>query len=326
MNFFLKFDLVYVVIPCILTLLAVVANIICTYIFASRHFDGKIYRYIAMNSVVDCALVLIFVPLPFINSTLAPQWRPKSYYVCIYRLIVMYYLARVLGFLSSLVNLKISIDRLLFMKRNNLIYDSEQGKKFALIAVIMTFASFLVFTPRLFLMRVAAVTNNATLVNYSDLANTNDYEVILSNHTEFNKIYNSLSMHLTTTPVFIAMLLTNISLGCYLNKKLDMKPNMCECEAFNARPIAVRREITHRKIIVLVIWIASINLIDMIVNIAVNVIFTFYGNGSIYDCKPALFAIHLAVIFCHGINIFVYYKCNKQFASCVKRLLRFQFS
>jgi hypothetical protein len=294
-----ELDTFFIVILVVFGILSVLSNVVCAIIFSGNRFKTSIFRLLSLNSIVDGLLELLLVPIAFTNSTLLQSYVAKSYWLTLYKLIVQYYLARSLGLFSTLINLKISIDRLARILIRNTKSKLNNNESVKLSVVVMLFISYGIYFPKILFMRISNV-NNTRLSNGSHV-----YLIVFQKSSAYSSFVNFLSNHATTTPVFIFMVLVNISLVFCLINKVNIV----------SRYSTETQRCIQRNVVYMVIWITTISAINQLLLILAFVIdFRSLGLSS----NSNRFFLHFLHIICHSANIIIYYVYDENFSIRLK--------
>jgi hypothetical protein len=92
-------------------------NIINTIIFSSTHtvFQTSIYQYLKINSIIDALHLFVITPSSLVFSK---QYR-DYYLIQFYFRYIILYVSRVLNTVSSFINIKIAIDRYIYLNKKS---------------------------------------------------------------------------------------------------------------------------------------------------------------------------------------------------------------
>jgi hypothetical protein len=310
-------DIVHIVVIETISVLAIIANILCAYIFSNGQFDGPIFKYLTTNSIVDCLLVLSWIVVPFINSS-AVQLSNYSYYMNAYKLFVIFYVSRVLSLLSTLLNIKVAFDRIVLIRTKKNPKGTNQKFKTNVSIVFMILFSCCALLPKMFFMQIdKIVANNTNMSNYSLHNMPIKYKITISNESKMGKFSHYLSNYLTTIPVCCTLTLMNtILIVSICRKRYNSNSDLLD------RRTVVRRKATRNTILCMVIWLSSINTAIQIITLVVGLFFILEKGRSLYSYREFLFFLSFINVSCHGGNIIIYYFYNRQFAICLKRIFK----
>ncbi len=85
------------------------------FIFSRKTSKSIVLQYLVLYSITDCLLLIILILDPI---AIVAVFSINSYLLSVFnKLAVLFYAARAMSFLSSFINIKISIDRLWIVKR-----------------------------------------------------------------------------------------------------------------------------------------------------------------------------------------------------------------
>ncbi len=334
----------------VLTAMAVVSNIICACVFS--RLKAAIFKYLAINSAVDCILILSLVVMPFINSSFYPS-IDGTYWMNVYKIAVVFYFTRSLAFLSSLINMKISIDRLSFIKSKYSINHRSTTSKLQVAKVIGLFASisFCINIPEMFFVDIAE-----TMINGS-LCNCTKYEFMFITQSRLAIFCHALGMYGVNLFNICAFVVLNIILVVNIRKKFDdgtsqaskhrsqqidlvnlnasctMEPTETNKRATmactnkptisKARQMEIRQRRMKRNTAHLVGWAVFLNLTEQFFIFMANFFLILSREKAEVLNRPLAYAFHCVLLLSHSLNIFIYYAYNKQFAQGLRNLLKF---
>ncbi len=305
----------------LLSTLAVLSNYLCAYIFSSKNFKTTIFKYLALNSIVDGTLLFSLILTPFVDSTLLSTWS-KSYPLKLYQLYVIYYLGRSLELFSSIVSIKISVHRFLLIKLG---YESSINKSnFKLMALLMLIVSLCVNIPTMYFYELKKMQTDQNQTHILSV-----YEVVYT-YTKENKssINNFFYYFLICTPNLIAVVLM-LCINCVLilmiiekfrrkNGSLIEHVNKTETE-FNVRNQLIihrRSKVVKRQTMLMVFLVIALNSLSQLSVLIMSLI----KADIIMHSKTRKIFIHLIFVVSHGLSILIFYKYNKQFAICLDSL------
>jgi hypothetical protein len=304
-------DIVYVVVIQACSWLSAVSNATLAFIFCSPQFKDIIYKYLTLNSAVDCVIVIILTPLPFYNSSLVPTWK-TSYAMQLYTFVVTFYLGRVLGLVSSLINLKIASDRFVIVRKKFVRNHMEEKKSYKLSLLVIFVFSFVVFSPKLLTTSIVRINANTTQSNFSG------YEII-----EKEPMLNMIS-NIVIIPIFAGLVVVNIALTLMINRKNNDRAELPAKNRSQFWKIVVYRQNTRRtrrSTMTMVLWITTISALSLLIKISVTILFLQSNTASVLNQRGMSFLLHFFVVFCNGVNIFIYYTYNQRFATSLKMLI-----
>lgn len=132
----------------------IILNIISSRIFTRKRFKKPIYRYLKAISIVDALfllLLILFVALDLMVSQNSDN-NNNTKLIKNCRLYVIFYLARVSFLISSLISIKITFDRCLFLFKRK--YDQITKYDFYRSIFLFTIFSFLFFLPHILLTEI----------------------------------------------------------------------------------------------------------------------------------------------------------------------------
>jgi hypothetical protein len=331
-------DIVYLISIEIFTVLSLIANITCAWIFSNGRFKAAIFRYLTISSIVDCAFVLSMAPMPLIHSTAYPT-LDETYWLNLYKVVVLFYFSRSFGLLSSLINIKISIDRLHLIKSKYIVNNRTKlnSRNIRILTFIFVLISFGINLPKMFFVRIIdANDNNFTLLSNQTSDIVRKYDAVILHEPTCAMLSHFLAVYLTNIPTLFTFIVLNCVLILNVNKKLHVNhqtpklptENENYCTRKRTRKIkskAIDRIIKNRSVqrntTCLVFWSTVMNSMDQFVLILVNLFLIVNQQKSFYFNRPLTFAIHSSLLFSHSSNICLYYVYNTQFAICLKKII-----
>jgi hypothetical protein len=334
-----QMDRIYLFSIQVLTLIAVLSNIICACVFS--RLKATIFKYLAINSVVDCILVSSLVLVPFIKSSLYPS-IDGAYWMNVYRIGGLAYFFRSLGFLSSFISIKISIDRLRFVKSK---YTANLGSNTSKLQMAKVLGPLFVIAfganiPKMMFASIVEVNKNG-----SSSCNCTEYKSILSTGSNLAIVNQTLVVNGINVFIVCALIVLNTLLVINICKKFNdaaSKNRNQQIELANLNTIGVieqidrnkratatiasirqietRQERMKRDTAQLVVWSALLNLVDQLALVSINLFLVLDRGKSIYSNRSLIFAVHLLLLLSHSANIFIYSLFNKQFAKGLRNL------
>jgi hypothetical protein len=321
------FDISYIVVIEMATILATISNFSSAKIFSNGEFKNEVFRYLAFNSVIDgmiTILVILFPFIEFVESSVVPESLAKSYFIKIYELYVVYYLMRILGLVSALISLKVSFDRLLLLIRSN--RKMVKRTHFQYVILLFFFISIFVYSPKMFFMRVtkSIVVNGTrnTALTYQT------YTIQIDQKSVQAKLSHSLGIVVplgTTVFMNIVNLTLIISSYCIIqvlkNRRRPLDNLAYETNVNKATFLTL----SQQRILYMVIWITILNPFHqyfMFYSILHRMI---YGKSYIYRNRYVTSLIHFVFIFSHSANAIVYCIFDKKFASHFQDRILFDF-
>jgi hypothetical protein len=313
------FDIFYIVVIQVYSIVSVAANILCAYVFSMRDFKSSVFQYLTLNCLVECVFIVLMMPTAFINSRAVP-FKSSSYSASLYTLIVLIYVARVVELTSDFINIKISIDRVLTIEKKTTSKKRTENrikcKVSVFIMVLMAFAS---YTPKMFYVRIVNV-NGSLFASNQTADNQEHFAIIFFEKSFFGWFFNFFSSYVTTFSVLLTRTILNSILVVKIIKIRNIKQSTFThlTRVGSTRP---QQAINRNHTTYLVLLTSAISMIEQINLLVLNFFFTVEKGKSIYDYRTLSFFLHLLFVFCYGSNILVYYRFNSQFADCLKRIL-----
>jgi hypothetical protein len=313
-------DIVYVASIGIVVTLAAVTNYLSAYIFSSRHFKTVIFKYLALNSVVDGTLVLTTVFVPFLDPTSLSSGN-KSYPIQFYRLYGILYLSHSLELFSTMISIKVAIHRFLLIRMG---YESSINKSnFKLMSLIMFAVSFACQVPIVFSFHIVNTWNNSTNATSYD---ARKIDLVRENaYVRFGYYLISYTPNLIT---FSLMLFSNFALllmivDTYRKKREMFAKHLCHVglEFRNQFRILRRSELTRRRTMAMVLLLTALNSTSQLI-----IIFGIFNDTMNVDApdlpsKQELRVIHWLVVVSRLFTIAIFYTFNHNFAVCLRRFL-----
>jgi hypothetical protein len=310
----------YTVALSVVNVCCIAGNILSARIFCNDQFKTKIFRYLTWNSIVDAALLTVRILLPFVDSPALPVWS-ASYFVRAYKLYVITYAARSLDLLSSVLSIRISIERLVLLKSNEITpTPSRQDIKRAEYLVIAL--PFVLFMPALFFQKVSSRVAEGRSIGSNDTASVFYIEYL---NRSLGAIFINHILHFFVYFITLGtMFVLNLMLICkirQLGQYLRLSTNSRTKSSSNAKT-KINSQTMKRRSLSMVIWITSIYSIGHLTfTIATLVNIFSVGNYHCFTNGLVLFLVHLCEILSHGLGIFIYTQYNRTFASVLRRMV-----
>jgi hypothetical protein len=143
--------LLFVIVLVMVNICCIAGNMLSAYVFSNKQFKIKIFKYFMINSIVDGVILFLRLFAPIIETSAFPELS-GSYLVKLYELYVVYYVARALDMLSTILSLWISVERLLLIKSD--VLTSATRQKISRAVVLIGLLPFILSMPSLFSKKI----------------------------------------------------------------------------------------------------------------------------------------------------------------------------
>jgi hypothetical protein len=276
--------------------------------------------------------------MPLINSS-SYTALDASYWLNVYRVYGLFYSSRSLGLLGSLLNIKISIDRLHLIKSKYIVSldrlnTETNSKRFKILSLVFVLTAFGINTPKMFFVKIFETVNNST---DHCLAACTQYKAVILQDSSLAIFSHILAIYLTHIPLVVVLIVLNSILISNVNKKKECYQNGLVSTRDNelhelrrtgssqpeiGHTVVSRRGIQH-KTTRLIIYATALHSIDQLVLIIVNLFLIINQEKSFYTNRLLTFFIHFSLLVSHSSNIIIYYAYNRQFSICLKNIMSF---
>jgi hypothetical protein len=305
-----------------------------------------------INSFVDATIIFSMIVLSFTLSNSVMK-RVDLFYITIYVQYIGFYIKNALCLLSSLISIKIAIDRCLFLTRINY---NQRENTIKLIIPIFVFMSFIFFIPYFLLIEIRESKINSQTIYYTAIINSIDefYGKIIMFAIQFvpyiTNIIIMISLNFILVTKFRKQILDKYSLikftlvsieptvlattaGCSLDtigKEVISSKMFCKIyfnkqkhteklarQHSDCRKLYDSAKNLETKITQLVIYISILFVAEQIIyGISTN-LYTVTTNHTTYF-KITIMTLHVIIVSFYSLNIFVYYKFDRAFATRFK--------
>jgi hypothetical protein len=218
----------------LITLISMLLNITTFYIFSHQEFKNNIYKYILANSLVDSIILFFSIILPYTLSNIVKQ-RINPFYLIIYQKYSGMYFQRVLCLISSMISIKIALDRCLFLTSYNY---NQHPKQFKITICFFIIISFAYFIPHILATEIQLEIMNDTIPVYYQMLNESVKERPL-------KIMMLVIQYLPFILNIILMSTLNIMLVVKLKKQLLQKYNLIQLSLLGIEQTLTSRVTTY---------------------------------------------------------------------------------
>ena len=193
-------------------------NSIISIIFSSTHsaFQSSIYQYLKVNSIVDAVHLLIITPSSLVFSR---QYR-DYYLIQLYFKYAILYVSKALNTASSLINIKIAVDRYIYLKKKRvpllaLTKNAEFGSKNKINIIIFFIFAFTYSIPNLIFYEVKK--KNSTYNTIDNFTVISIYKTELcdfvknSKHRYLKILLHALQFLITFSNLFIMIIISTLT-------------------------------------------------------------------------------------------------------------------
>jgi hypothetical protein len=350
-NEFLKTTMVYVI-P-ILHLIAAIINLFNAKIFASLekpYNKTSIYRCLTANSIINAVYFFSIIASAYslCSINLHQTFYVFQYWYILYQLYIVFYLTRVLGMISSLVNIQIAIYRCKISKNINVKNKFNKPIKRNMMYFVLISAIF--YIPNIMFNKIYKIeptfpintTNTPIESKYSlfDLSFSYymNFSVIAERHKQIKLVIVVLQIIATAIYLFI-MITTNKNI--YNNSKVSSGKKadfiltyvgLTRVKSFRIavdeedigkiscfQKIKIKHKENHTKI--MVIWITFEFIVDQILlAIGQTSVFLFERESQNHSTLQAITS--LGRVICTLSNTIFYYFYNLQYRKNFKNIFK----
>lgn len=341
-----SFDLFYLIIMPITSILAIIFNAICSIVFMSNDFKtNNIYKYLAANSMMDVFLLISLFGIPYVTCSDLLQ-DPYSYWPKVYHLVMHFYVARTMHMMSSFLSITIVLNRYLCM-----IGIRSKMCNFKLLMAIFTVISLVLFTPNLLAMGVNETNSTITSESKSQIIYTVGMSELAESYKTLEIIFFLIQWLPSTISLVIMIVFTSILLN-ELRKQLARTKRLInqrqkETSSIKSRQKTLMKNVKYDEaavsmlsssrrdtktsveenfvasassrelqITMLVILISTIFIIDQLLIIIVYMLPFFTTSTQIM--KTSFLIIYYSALIGYCSYIFVYYFFNRTFSFKIK--------
>ena len=307
-------------------------NTINSIIFSSAHsdFQTQIYQYLKINSIIDAVNLAIASASTLVLNL---EYR-RSYIYQIYYFYIVLFLSRVLNLVSSLINIKIAIDRFIFLKKQKpstfkIIKKSSKNINFH-IALFFVFAIAYNF-PNLVFFEIIVIRNDflsTTTTTTTTTIRSNqsiEYNIIIGDSSPakrtISKILFLLQYAITFINLFLMVIITALTYKIirkkYKNYSIQLK---IESNDLIRSKLNRRMKRTGEKTSILVLWASVIFIVNELVTALGSIMHIGLKKMSPLVNATAIFVTTVYVTTC-TVNILLYGRFNHTFAIKFKKIL-----
>jgi hypothetical protein len=329
-------DLLYVMILITFNICCIFGNILSAYIFSLDPFKANMFKYLMLNSMVDGVLLFTRMLGPFLDSPAFPVWS-QSYFLQFYELYIVYYVSRSLDLLSSLISIRISIERLLMVKSDEI--TPKAREKISKLMTVFVIMPFILFMPGLFYKRIAPIVDDGRLgYNMSNQTfEKQRYYVYYVKDSGFAIFTNYFFHYIVYFMTLSMMAVLNLILICKIKKlgkvkysfqtnhKLTKGQIRYEKAKSKHTRIFARSQAIKRRSVTMVLWITSIYSGGHFTFAAATSLYLFNKEKFVFTSGLILFCFQFLETLSHGSNILIYFLYNRTFAGHLKQIIRSAF-